>query len=213
MNYLMLKLVPKNFQLSRFLSIILHPLLIPSIATMALMLRPDLYAIVLPNNMKFWFISVVLVFTLIIPVAGVFILLKFNAVNSIELTVRNERTLPLIISSTSFMVLLFSLKSTGIPPVFLYILYSATFALLAGLLINLFYKISLHTLGWGAIAAALTGVSLKLGVPLLAFIVGAILLSGLAGYARLKQNAHNSTQVYLGYVAGISVIILISFLG
>jgi hypothetical protein len=163
--------------------------------------------------MKFWFISVVIVFTLLIPLAGVLILLKFNAVNSLEMSVRNERTLPLIISSTSFMVLLFSLKSTGIPPVFLYILYSATFALLAGLLINLFYKISLHTLGWGAIAAAFTGVSLKLGVPLLAFIIVAVLLSGLAGYARLKQNAHNPAQVYLGYVAGISVIILISFLG
>jgi hypothetical protein len=209
----MLKLLPEKFQLSHFLSIILHPLMIPAIATMALMLRPDLYSIVLPNNMKFWFISVVIVFTLLIPLAGVLILLKFNAVNSIEMNDRHERTLPLIISSTSFMVLLFSLKSTGIPPVFLYILYSATFALLAGLLINLFYKISLHTLGWGAIAAALTGVSFKLGVPLLAFIVVAVLLSGLAGYARLKQNAHNPAQVYLGYVAGISVIILISFLG
>ena len=209
----MLKLLPENFQLSHFLSIILHPLLIPAIATTALMLRPDLYTIVLPNNMKFWFISVVIVFTLLIPLAGVLILLKFNAVNSLEMSARNERTLPLIISSTSFMVLLFSLKSTGIPPVFLYILYSATFALLAGLLINLFYKISLHTLGWGAIAAAFTGVSLKLGVPLLAFIIVAVLLSGLAGYARLKQNAHNPAQVYLGYVAGISVIILISFLG
>jgi hypothetical protein len=209
----MLKLLPEKFQISHFLSIILHPLMIPAIATMALMLRPDLYSIVLPNNMKFWFISVVIVFTLLIPLAGVLILLKFNAVNSIEMSGRHERTLPLIISSTSFMVLLFSLKSTGIPPVFLYILYSATFALLAGLLINLFYKISLHTLGWGAIAAALTGVSFKLGVPLLAFIVVAVLLSGLAGYARLKQNAHNPAQVYLGYVAGISVIILISFLG
>lgn len=209
----MLKLLPEKFQLSQFLSIILHPLLIPSIATTALMLRPDLYTIILPNNMKFWFISVVIVFTLLIPLAGVLILLKFNAVNSLEMSARNERTLPLIISSTSFMVLLFSLKSTGIPPVFLYILYSATFALLAGLLINLFYKISLHTLGWGAIAAAFTGVSLKLGVPLLAFIIVAVLLSGLAGYARLKQNAHNPAQVYLGYVAGISVIILISFLG
>jgi hypothetical protein len=209
----MLKLLPEKFQISHFLSIILHPLMIPAIATMALMLRPDLYSIVLPNNMKFWFISVVIVFTLLIPLAGVLILLKFNAVNSIEMNDRHERTLPLIISSTSFMVLLFSLKSTGIPPVFLYILYSATFALLAGLLINLFYKISLHTLGWGAIAAAFTGVSFKLGVPLLAFIVVAVLLSGLAGYARLKQNAHNPAQVYLGYVAGISVIILISFLG
>jgi len=188
-------------------------MLIPAMVTLALMLRTDLYSIVLPDSLKFWFISVVIVFTILIPTAGVFILLKFKAIYSIEMNERNERTLPLLISSTSFMVLLFSLKSTGIPSVFLYILYSATFALLAGLLINLVYKISLHTLGWGAIAATLTGVSIKLGIPLLALIVISVLLSGLAGYARLKQNAHNPTQVYLGYVAGISVIVLISFLG
>jgi hypothetical protein len=108
------------------------------------------------------------------------------------------------------MVLLFQLKSTNIPPIFLYVLYSATFALIAGLMINLVYKISLHTLGWGAIVATLTGISLRLGIPLLIFIIPAIILSGFAGYARLKENAHNQAQVYLGYVAGVSVIILIT---
>jgi len=198
-----------NLQLTKILSYILHPLLIPTFATLALLLYPDISIVLMPFKLKIWFISVVFVFTFLLPVAGVLILLKFKAVGSVEISQRNERTLPLIIASTSFMVLLFSIKSTGIPPIFLYILYSATIALITGLVINTFYKISLHTLGWGAMAAAFTGLSLRLGIPMLGFIQTAIVLSGIAGYARLKQNAHNQTQVYLGYVAGVSVIILI----
>jgi hypothetical protein len=199
-----------DFTFSRILSYILHPLLIPTLATSALLLKPEVYTIVLPIPLITWFLSVVFVFTLVIPVTGMLILLKFNAVTSLEMNVRSERTIPLIIASTSFMVLLFQLKSTNIPPIFLYVLYSATFALIAGLMINLVYKISLHTLGWGAIVATLTGISLRLGIPLLIFIIPAIILSGFAGYARLKENAHNQAQVYLGYVAGVSVIILIT---
>lgn len=199
-----------DFTFSRILSYILHPLLIPTLATSALLLKPEVYTIVLPIPLITWFLSVVFIFTLVVPVTAMLILLKFNAVTSLEMNVRSERTIPLIIASTSFMVLLFQLKSTNVPPIFLYVLYSATFALLAGLMINLVYKISLHTLGWGAIVATLTGISLRLGIPLLIFIIPAVILSGFAGYARLKENAHNQAQVYLGYVAGVSVIILIT---
>jgi len=203
----------RDLHVSRILSYILHPLLIPTLATMALLFRPDLYAVSLPDSLRIWFLVVVFVFTLAIPVTGVLILLKFKALSSIEMNYRNERTAPLLIASTSFMALLFSLKSSGIPPIFLYVLYSATFALLAGLLINMVYKISLHTLGWGAIVATLTGISIRFGLPLLAYIILSILLAGLAGYARLKQNAHSPAQVYLGYVAGVAVIIGISLFG
>lgn len=201
-----------DFHLSRILSFILHPLLIPTIAVSALMLQPDLYAIVLPGYLKLWFLSMIFIFTLVIPASSVLILQKFNLVYSIELNHRTERTIPLLIASTSYMALLYFVRPTNIPPVFLYVLYSATFSLLAGLLINMVYKISLHTLGWGALAATLTGISIRLGMPMLPFIILSIILSGLAGYARLKENAHNQTQVYMGYIAGVSVIILLVFL-
>ena len=110
------------------------------------------------------------------------------------------------------MGLLYFIKPTVIPPILLYVLYSAIFALMAGLLINLVYKISLHTLGWGALVTTIVIISIRLGIPLLPFILITILLSGIAGYARLKQNAHNAAQVYLGYIAGVCVVILISFL-
>lgn len=125
---------------------------------------------------------------------------------------RKERTLPIILASASYMVLLFTIRNTDVPPLLLYILYSATFALLAGLLINLIYKISLHTMGWSALATTLIMVTLRIGTPLLGLIIISILVSGIVGYARLKQNAHNQPQIYLGYIAGVLVIILISLL-
>ena len=201
---------PGDYSLSRILSFVLHPLLIPTLAISALMLIPDLYTIVLPNALNLWFISIIFLFTLVIPAGSVFILSRFNAVYSIELTHRTERTIPLLIASTSYLGLLYFAKSAFIPPVFLYVLYPATFALLTGLLINLAYKISLHTLGWGAFTATIISISIRLGTPLLAFILISVVLSGIAGYARLKQNAHNQTQIYSGYVAGVSIIILIS---
>jgi hypothetical protein len=201
-----------DYNISRILSYVLHPLLIPTIAVSALMLQHDLYPIVLPIELKLWFVSVIFVFTVVIPASSVFILLKFNAINSIEQKNRNERTVSLLIASISYLGLLFFIKPTNIPPVFLYLLYSATFALLTGLFINLAYKISLHTLGWGALAATLISISIHLGMSLLPYILFSILLSGIAGYARLKQNVHNQTQVYLGYVAGVCVVILIAFM-
>ena len=160
----------RNIQLSRLLSYLLHPLIIPTLAIATLMLRPDLYSIVLPVWLKLWFISIVFVFTLLIPSAGVLILLKLNKIYSIELNQRTERTIPLLIASASYMALLFFMKQPNIPPVFLYVVYTATFALLAGLLINMVYKISLHTLGWSALATTLIIISLRMGVSLLFLI-------------------------------------------
>lgn len=201
-----------DYTLSRILSYILHPLLIPTFAVSALMLKPELFPDIFPNTLKFWFLAVVFVFTLVIPAISLFILLKSNAIYSIELKDRTERTIPLFISSVSYLALLFFLKATIMPPIFLYILYSATLALLAGLMLNLVFKISLHTLGWGALAATIISISIKTGTPLLPYILISLLLSGVVGYARLKQNAHNQAQVYWGYVAGISVVLMITFL-
>lgn len=203
---------PGEFSLSRILSFALHPLLIPTVGISALILLPDLYTIVLPNALKLWFISIIFVFTLVIPASSVFILFKFNTIYSIELNRRNERTIPLLIAGTSYLGLLYFVKSAFIPPVLLYVLYSATFAILTGLIINLVYKISLHTLGWGAFTAMIISISIRIGTPLILFILISVVLSGIAGYARLQQNAHNQAQVYWGYIAGVCVVILITFL-
>jgi membrane-associated phospholipid phosphatase len=91
------------------------------------------------------------------------------------------------------------------------VLYGALFTLLLGLIINLTYKISLHTLAWGATVASLAGISLKMMIDIPGIIISAVLLSGLVGFARLKLNAHNPSQVYLGWIAGVSIILILTF--
>jgi len=201
-----------DLRFSTFLSYVLHPLIIPTFATVALLMQRDIYSIVLPLQLRLWYLSVVFAFTWLIPASAVYILLRIKAIYSVEMSGRGERTIPLLIASASYMTLLFFVKSSNIPPLFLFVVYSATFALLAGLLINMFYKISLHTLGWGAFVATVISISLRLGMPMLTLICISVLLAGLAGYARLKENAHNVTQVYLGYIAGAALVMLIIFL-
>ncbi len=198
-----------SLQLSRLISYLLHPLLIPTFAILVLMQLPGLSVMILPAALKFWLLMLVVVFTILIPSASVFLLMKLNVISSIELSHRNERTHPLVISSVSFTVLAYFMKSANIPPLFIFVIYSATISLLAGLLINSFYKISLHTLGWGSVFAMLVIISINTGIPLPGLISTVTLLAGLVGYARLKENAHNQTQVYMGYIAGVSVVIIL----
>jgi membrane-associated phospholipid phosphatase len=92
-----------------------------------------------------------------------------------------------------------------------YCLYGALFTLLLGLLVNLFYKISLHTLAWGAAAASLSGLSIKMMLGIPGIVAGTVLIAGLAAWARLKLNAHNPSQVYLGFIAGVTLIMILTF--
>ncbi len=43
------------------------------------------------------------------------------------------------------------------------------------------------------------------------YLIAAILISGLIGFARLKLNAHTQAQVYAGLLSGISIMIILAF--
>jgi hypothetical protein len=196
-------------RLAKVLSYILHPLLIPTYAILLMYRLPLLVS--LPVAAKIWLIIIVFAFTFLLPALLVYLLYHLKVISSVELDNPRERSIPLIFTSLSFLGLNYILRDSGLPDYFLYILYGALFTLLAGLIVNLVYKISLHMMGWGATVAALISISAMLSVDIPLVIAGAIMISGIAGYARLKINAHNPTQVYLGFLAGIVIILLVTF--
>jgi hypothetical protein len=199
-------------RLAKILSYLLHPLLLPTYATLLLLSLPLFLTYTLTFEAKLWLIFLVFGFTFLVPVTVIISLYYFKVTNSLELDQSRERTMPLFFSAISYYLLLYLLRKSGLPAYFLYFIYGALFTLLAGMMINLAYKISLHTLAWGAIVASLIGISLKLGVDIPEIILVSIVLAGVAGYARLKLNAHNSSQVYLGFVTGAAVILILTFL-
>jgi len=154
----------------------------------------------------------VFVFTFLIPSLAILAMYFFGLIDSPELEKSNQRTIPLLFTSLSYLGLLYLLRGSGLPDIFLFLIYGSLFILLTGMLINLIFKISQHTLAWGASITFFSGISVIMGVVYLPMIVATIILSGLAGYARLRLNAHTPAQVYWGYLIGASVVIILILL-
>ena len=77
--------------------------------------------------------------------------------------------------------------------------------------INLYWKISLHGIGWGAFVSMLfIMTSISSNMYLIYFLVS-ILMSGIVGWARLKLKSHSESQVYVGFTVGFVVILLIYY--
>jgi hypothetical protein len=197
-------------RIARILSYILHPLLIPTYATILLLNLSFFLSYSLSLEAKIWLLIMVSGFTFIIPVVIITSLYFFRVISSIELEEMKERTMPLLFSAISYYALLYMLRKSGLPAYFLYFIYGALLTLLVGLMINLVYKISLHTLAWGAAVASLVGLSLKMEIDIPLIIIFSVIIAGLAGYVRLKLNAHNPTQVYLGFATGAGIITILT---
>ena len=83
-------------------------------------------------------------------------------------------------------------------------LFGAILIIIFAAIISKFWKISLHLLGMGGVVGVFIALQFIEGgvMYLLLFF---ILLSGILGIARIAQKAHTHTQVYVGFLLGISV--------
>ena len=76
-------------------------------------------------------------------------------------------------------------------------------------IVSKYWKISLHMLGIGGLVGVLLSLELLFG-GLHKLLVLFIFLSGILGVARIKEKAHNHSQVFFGFVIGF--LIEISFI-
>jgi len=80
------------------------------------------------------------------------------------------------------------------------------------LLINFEFKISAHMAGIGGVTGLLTGIGIRMNIDMTFLIIIAIAIAGLIGFARLKQNAHKPPEVYLGFLTGVAVFVILILL-
>ena len=71
-------------------------------------------------------------------------------------------------------------------------------------IISKFWKISLHMLGIGGGTGVFLGLQYLFG-SLLNIVIVFLLLSGLLGASRIKEKAHNHSQVYVGFLIGVFI--------
>ena len=213
-----------------FFSVLFHPLLIPTyMLILLLMVNPYTFGVNTIGESKFLIAQMVLT-TIFLPLFSVFMLKQLDFISSLEMPKREERIAPYLIIGMFYIGLaVFFIKSPSIIPSVLSIAFlGATIALWILFVMNLFIKISAHTVGIGGLLGmVIIGTfqfdykqfMMELG-PLGIFTVNmnsilmiCIFIAGLVGTSRLILKAHTKHEVYLGYLIGfVSQFVAYNFL-
>ena len=197
---------------SRAISLIFHPLLMPLYGMIIIFTAPTFLSYI-PLKVKFILLSLLVLNNILLPFFSLLPFFRYkNRISGTISTTRKGRIIPLISFSVFFFISSFIMFSLPIPGFLkLYILSIAIISTITTI-INLWWKISLYSVGAGILTAIVVVLSLNMMVLLTWFLIPALLIAGLVLSSRLKLNAHNSLQVYLGFITGFSGIIIILLL-
>lgn len=189
--------------LARTISVLFHPLLMPVYGMLIIFSSSTPFG-VLPPNVKRLLLLIVAVNNIFIPISLLPFLMHMNFISEWNLGNKEERKVPMIISTilyatTSYIIFRFPI------PHFLKSFFFSTFLLsLIVTIVNFRWKISLHSVGLGALLALILYVAFRMYSPLAWYIVLAVIVSGLVLSSRLQLNAHSPRQVWFGFITGFT---------
>lgn len=143
--------------------------------------------------------------TTLIPLLWMGICILFRVVSDIEMPSRAERFWPLLLSCiTSFVTGIIAQNRWELPASLTGIVFGTFAVLVAALVITPFWKISLHSMGLGALLCFVVMIGLDLNIDTGNGLYAITFLSGLVGWARLYLVAHNIHQIIVGFWVGFA---------
>ena len=189
-------------RLAKVISVIFHPLLIPTYLIAVLINLNVFFALMIPDEAKWKIIILVLITSAIFPLIILYGMYRLKLVKSLLIDSREERLYPYIATSIFFFVSCYMVWQINISPVYYYCLLGASILAVLTLLINISWKISAHTVSMGGVLGILIGLQTVLLIDIMWLIVITILISGIVGFARLRAGTHTQAQIYTGYILG-----------
>ena len=197
-----------GYILSRILSLVLHPFLVPIYATIIILFLSSILNII-TLKVKLYFIATIALYTLCLPLFSILLMRYLGVVKNLDFSTKRERILPLLIVVSCYIVCANYMPVSIVSFVINKFLFAAIGCIVTAFIINLFWKISLHMIAMGGLVAVLVYSSLYgYGIPLWVLIL-TIITTGALASARLYLGCHNSAQVAVGYTLGFIVSILI----
>ena len=195
---------PKNSfsTLAKIITVIFHPLLMPVYGMAIIFSAPTLFGY-LPFPVKKLLFLILLVNNVLLPLSMLPFFIHMNIISSWSLSDRKERIIPLVITTILYCTTSFIIFRFPIPVFFKSFIYATAFLSLIVTVINFRWKISLHSVGAGALIALVIILSLKMFTPLVWYLISAVIAGGLILSSRLKLNFHNPQQVWFGFFTGI----------
>lgn len=192
-------------KIATFLTYLLHPMLAP-IAGIFILTRSGTYIADLNPEIINLINLIVITLTLVLPVCMIPFYLYFRMIRQISIPEKHERLIPMVITLVAYLGAWFLIRRLPVSQLYGRFLLGACLSLLIVVAVSFYWKISLHMTGLGGLVGLVLALSRKLGVELMVVLLLLIILSGLAGFARLQLNAHSKSQVLAGFLIGLTVV-------
>ena len=197
-----------NNSFAKTLSYLFHPLLMPLLGVIFIFYSGS-YVSYLPGDVKRLILLVVAANTLGLPLIMMPLFVQFGAIKSFAMETNKERILPLTFTLIPYVLSVYFLIKLPIPFVIASFMLGASLAVASCLIISCWWKISIHLVGIGGMVGFLIAFSIRLFTDVLPFLLVAVLIAGLLASARLYLKAHNPLQVFLGFIVGFLIMLLV----
>jgi hypothetical protein len=197
--------------LARVISIIFHPLLLPVYGMAIIFSAPTLYTYI-PFEVKRLVILIVLVNNVLLPLSLIPFFVHSRMISSWSMEERQDRVIPLIINTSFYIVTSYILYRFTVPHFLKSYIFAVASLSLIATLINLRWKISLHSIGAGLLLSIVIMLSVRMYTPLILYIIPVSIAAGLVLSSRLQLSLHNPGQVWCGFFTGslgFSLLIMI----
>lgn len=157
-----------------------------------------------PIGIKLTYALIVLAINVLLPAVAILLLKKAGLVQDVGLNERKERSLPYIMCIICLVATGIFMQMKGAPHWLVMFYYAGATTGLVELIINQWWKISVHCAGVAGIVALL--LHLEYGDYCLpatsTWLIISIALTGLLGSARIWLGRHTLSQVLAGYAVG-----------
>jgi|SRR5512133_3030650 uncharacterized membrane protein len=198
-------------RIATIISYLAHPLIIPLIGLLIIG-NSGTYAADIDGRYRQFIYLSVFIFTLLLPAALIPLFYYFGLARNVQFTERRERLVPLYITLVFYLAAYFLIRKIPVSVVYQRFLFAGCLSMLSLSVISWFWKISAHMVGWGGLTALILILSVQFNTDLMLFMIVCLLISGLVGFARLKLYAHNTLQIYTGFLLGFAVMFVVFIL-
>ena len=188
---------------AHFISILFHPLLISTyVMAFLIYVHPSVFEGVDGHTANLRMLSILL-FTLFFPAFSLFLAWRLKLVKNLSLDNRNDRLVGFIVTMFFYFWTSYVFRNLpDTPPSAAHFVLGSFLAICAAWMCTIFYKVSLHAVAMGGLAAFAILFSQEDPFTSGLYIAIPILIAGLVCSSRLIMGAHNRFEMVSGFFIG-----------
>ncbi len=146
----------------------------------------------------------VLLNTFFFPAFCIFLMWRLEFIPSLNMKKKEERIAPFFAVIICYVWAFLAMKQVQAPGFIQLFILGATISTILAFIVNIFFRLNLYMVGMGGFIMLLLLVNLMGNTAVSNIIVLVVILAGLLGSARMKEESSTLNELYFGLLVGFT---------